>query len=101
MLLASPQPPDVTAYQRDFVANSFAYTMVVWVGPQVSDTDHGAIRDTVSSLTFLPLREGTVIQREFSFYVLATPDGFPVGSVTRFDPSDLPATDTAERSFAF
>ena len=99
--LASPQPPDVTAYQKDFVANSFQYTMVVWVGPGVTDTDRDAIRSVVSSLTFLPLRDGTVIQREFSYYVLATPGEFPVGSVTRFDPSNLPPTDTTERSFAF
>jgi hypothetical protein len=97
---ASPVP-GVETYQKDFVGNSFQSTIVVWAGRSISSADRDAMRSVVSSLAFRPLTEGTVIRREFAFYVLRTPDDYPVGSVTRFDESNLPAADIAERGFAF
>ena len=98
--MASPVP-GVETYQGDFVGNSFPYSIAVWIGQAASTADRDAVRSIVSSLAFRPLDEGTVIRREFAFYVLGTPDAYPVGSVTRFDESNLPASNVADRSFAF
>lgn len=101
--MASPVP-GVETYQGVFVGNSFQYSIALWIGQAASTADRDAVRSIVSSLAFRPLDEGTVIRREFAFYVLETPDAYPVGSVTRFDQSNLPAagaTGVADESFAF
>jgi hypothetical protein len=91
----------VETHERSFVGNSFQYELSVWVGEAASPADRDAVESVVSSLAFRPLDQGTVIRREFAFYVLGTPDAYPVGSVTRFDQSNLPAAGVADRSFAF
>ena len=93
--------PGVATHQEGFVGNSFPYSIAVWIGQAASTADRDALQSIVSSIAFRPLGEGTVIRREFAFYVLGTPDAYPAGSVTRFDQSNLPAANIADRSFAF
>lgn len=85
------------AYLTDSVlANGEPYTITVRWGPDATRVDQDAAADIVSSLRFLPLEEGTATGRELTFYVLGPPDRYPVGSVTRFDRSNLPASEDAE-----
>jgi hypothetical protein len=75
------------------VANGEPYTVTVRMGPTASQEDREAVANILSSLRFLPLQEGTAIGRHLTFYVLGLSDLYPVGSVTRFDRSNLPSSD--------
>jgi hypothetical protein len=93
-------PPGVlssdTLRVGNVVANGETYTVSVRLGPQASQQDQEAVADIVSSLRFLPLEEGTAIGRQTTFYVLGPPDRYAEGSVTRFDASSLPRSETAD-----
>jgi hypothetical protein len=75
------------------LANGEPYTIEVRLGPDATAEDQRAATEIVSSFRGIPLREGTAIGRHLTFYVLAPPDAYPVGSVTRFEESTLPTTD--------
>jgi signal peptidase I len=77
-----------------FIANGQPYTAAVWIGPAASSADRDAMAGVVASIRFLPLKEGTAADR---FFVLGRPSTYPVGSVTRFDAGDLPASEQASR----
>jgi hypothetical protein len=74
-------------------ANGEPYTIGVRLGPDATAEDQRAAARIVSSFRGLPLREGTTIGRHLTFYVLGSPDAYPVGSVTRFEESTLPPSD--------
>jgi hypothetical protein len=77
-------------------ANGDSYLIQVRVRPDASERDQKAAADIVSSFRILPLEEGTVIGRHPTFYVLGPPGEYPVGTVTRFNASTLPRSETAE-----
>ena len=80
-----------------FSANGESYDLAVWIGPEASSGDRDAAATIVRSWTFEPLTEGSVIGQETAFYVLGTPEDYPVGSVRRIDVASLPKSDTARR----
>lgn len=82
------------------LANGEPYTIEVRLGPDATAEDQKAAAEIVSSFRVIPLREGTAIGRHLSFYVLESPDAYPVGSVTRFEGSTLPTSDY-EKPFPF
>lgn len=71
-----------------FNGDGIAYAAAVWFGPETSGGDRSAIGDAVASLRFPPTRLGTTINDRL--IVLGAASGFEVGSVTRFDRSELP-----------
>ena len=75
------------------LANGEPYTVEVRLGPDATTEDQRAAEEIVSSFRIMPLREGTAVGRHLTFYVLAPPDAYPVGSVTRFEESTLPTSD--------
>jgi hypothetical protein len=79
-----------TALQKDMVLNGEPFTMVVWLGSRISDSDRRGVEDAVSSFHARPLTPGTTTGRIASFYVLGKADGYAAGSVSRFDDSNLP-----------
>ena len=75
------------------LANGEPYIIGVRLGPDATAEDQRAAARIVSSFRGLPLREGTAIGRHLTFYVLGSPDAYPVGSATRFEESTLPPSD--------
>jgi hypothetical protein len=75
------------------LVNGEPYLISVRLGPTASETDRRALAEVVSSLRFLPLEEGSTIGRHGSFFVLRRPETYLVGSVTRFDRAQFPASD--------
>jgi hypothetical protein len=84
------------------VANGEPYTVMVRVGGDATQQDRATATDIIESLRFLPLRQGTTIgqQQHVTYYVLAPRDSYSVGSVTRFDASNLP-TSSFGKGFLF
>lgn len=78
------------------LANGEPYTFQVRVGPGATQEDREAVAKSLSSFRILPLQEGTAIGRHLTFYVLGPPDAYPVGSVTLFDMSSLPTSDSGK-----
>jgi hypothetical protein len=72
------------------VVNGEPYEISVRVGSAASRADRTAAAEVVSSLRFSPLREGSTAGRHASFFVLGSPETYPVGSVIRFDRAHLP-----------
>jgi hypothetical protein len=72
------------------MGNGEPYTFHVRTGPEATRQDRQAAAGTISTFRVLPLRSGTVTGQHVVFYVLGPSDAYPVGSVTRFDASNLP-----------
>ncbi|MDP9258381.1 MAG: hypothetical protein M3Q31_17790 [Actinomycetota bacterium] len=83
-------------WRTTVVANGEPYSLMTRVGRDATRQDRVAAAHIIASLRFLPLRQGTAIgqQQHLAFYVLAPRDSYPVGSITRFDTSDLPSYGT-------
>jgi hypothetical protein len=77
--------------------NGEPYTIEFRMGADATAEDQKAAAEVVSSFRITPLREQTATGRHLTFYVLAPPDEYPVGSVTRFDEKTLPRTEFANR----
>ena len=81
------------------VANGDPYTIAARIGKEASVEDRQAAIDIVSSLRFFPLRSGSTTGRQLTYFVLDRPDAYPIGSVSRFDSSNLPDTEWRDPRF--
>jgi hypothetical protein len=93
-------PQDAAWRSASIVANGEVYGIAARLGPTASEADRRAAADIVGSFGVLPTHEGATIKGALTYYVLASPAAFPVGSVTRFDARNLPASPTS-RPFPF
>jgi hypothetical protein len=71
-----------------FNEDGVTYAAAVWFGPQASSEDRAAIAGMIASLRFPTTHPETTINERL--IVLGTADKYDVGSVTRFDRSELP-----------
>jgi hypothetical protein len=87
---------DLTSYysgawpSASLQVDGLTYRIEVAEGARASAANRAAVTDVVESLRFLPVREGTMIGYGWSYLVLGRPTAYPVGSVTRFDGSNVP-----------
>jgi preprotein translocase subunit SecD len=71
-----------------FNEDGVSYVAAVWFGPQASSEDRAAIAGMIASLRFPATHPGTTVNERL--IVLGAADNYDVGSVTRFDRSELP-----------
>jgi hypothetical protein len=82
------------------IANGEQYLLWLHVSAGATPEDRAAARAVIPSLRFLPLRTGTASEGAITYYVLDVPERYPIGSVTRFDRTNLPRS-SSSRPFPF
>lgn len=76
-------------------AGGIEYEALVWIGAEARRGDIQAVRAIVRSFRPAPLRTGSV--SGCRFYVLDYARAYPMGSVRRYAPRDLPLSDCIRR----
>jgi hypothetical protein len=73
-------------------ADGDRFELQVFLGSSMTSAQRSVMAEVVASWRFLPLKPGTFIQRRSDWYILGSAASYPIGSVTRFDATNLPHT---------
>jgi hypothetical protein len=74
------------------IADGDRFELQVFLGSSVTSAQRSVISEVLASWRFLPLKPGTFIQRRSQWYILGSTASYAIGSVTRFDATNLPHT---------